>query len=167
MGTGVLTAVVSGVFSIATGMASVWLKHYLEHRPLAQQPRKPKTYSPSTTWSARRPLILFLAGFFLGVTSRAIRPIVGGDVYYESIASIALLGGACVVLAWNHGRSKHGFWLYQLETLTLWAAYDCGWSAVQGGVWSELVIDTAAIWLACALVGGALTAIAGRIRRTT
>jgi hypothetical protein len=151
METAVVSAVLSGVFSLL----AVWLKHWLEHRRPNAQPG-----------GVGRALAVVAVGFCIGVASRVARSGIPGPMHYETLLSIALLGGICLVLAWTDGRAGRGVLPYQLEAFALWAAFDAGWSLIHGGLWSDLIITSAGFWIACAIAGGIVAAVAGRTRRT-
>ena len=174
METALLTAVISGLFSLATALGSVWLKHYLEqhHTPPAASPRQATAEDRTRVQGARglsysRPLVILFSGFVIGVLSRALRSAISGPVHYETLLSVVLLAGACLALALDHRRARRGFWPYQLEVFALWAAYTSGWSVVHGYVWSDLLSSTIMLWLACAVVGGIVVVLARRGARAS
>ena len=162
METAIVTCVISGVFSLATALGSVWLKHNLEQRDPAPVPSKRKVTGEKRVivhyergWSLSRPLAVLLGGFVIGIMSRILRPrLQFGRVHYEMLATLVLLAVIGILLMLIHRKSRRGFWLYQLETISLWAAFTSGWSLTHGYVWSDLLTTTAGWWLAWALAGG-------------
>lgn len=171
METAVVTSLISGAFSLATAVLSVWLKQYLEERrrtvavaqPQAARVEGVEVRSVPRHWNVSRPFLVLLGGFIVGVVSRTLRDVMrSGGVHYEALLSIVLLGGTCLVLALNHRKSEQGFWPYQLEVFALWAAYTSGWSLVHGHVWSDLIALTFLWWMACAFVGGLVVIVARR-----
>jgi hypothetical protein len=55
----------------------------------------------------------------------------------------------------HHSRaaSGRGLALFELEALSLWAAYAFGWSVVHGSVWGDLVSFTLLSWFSSAVLG--------------
>ncbi|MHA7600469.1 hypothetical protein ACX12L_11060 [Alicycliphilus sp. T452] len=168
METAVITSLIAGVFSLATALGSVWLKHHLESR----DSKPANTPSPSPLAPARkgeppavprRPLGLLLGraaaviatGVFLGAVSRGVRNWLPGPVHYEAIASLALLALVSLVLALAR-QARH--LSYQLEVFSLWAAFLAGWSLIHRSVWSDAVFSFGMGWLACAVVGSVVIA---------
>ncbi len=169
METALLTAAISGLFSLATALASVWLKHYLEqHHTVPAAGAQPAAAEQRTRvqgargLSFSRPLVILVSGFVIGVLSRALRSAIRGPVHYEALLSILLLAAICLALALDHRRARRGFWPYQLEVFALWAAFTSGWSVVHGHVWSDLLSMTIMLWLACAVVGGIVVSLTRR-----
>lgn len=162
METAILTSLISGCFSLATALGSVWLKHHLESRARsvetarAPSAAKAKGSSPSRQMSMARPLVVLLVGLVIGVVSRALRPHIMGPVHYEAIVTLGLLVAVTLALVLSHRQSSHGLWPFQLEAFSLWAAFASGWSLMHGGVWTDLIAVAVPWWLGCAVVGGAM-----------
>lgn len=170
METAVITSLIAGVFSLATALGSVWLKHHLENRdskpsstpPLSHPTRKRERPAPSLTPLGSllgRAAAIITIGVTLGAISRVARNWVPGPVHYEAIASLTLLALASLVLALAR-QARH--LPYQLELFSLWAAFLTGWSIVHRSVWSDAVFSFGVGWLACAVVGVVVVAFRQR-----
>ena len=165
METAIITSLIAGCFSLATALGTVWLKHYLETRtpsstPVQASPRPPAPPSPPTFGRPSAILVRATAvvaiGFILGAASRVIRDAIPGPVHYEAIVSLAVLVVVSALLAFSHRRARNSMWVYQLEVFSLWAAFESGWSLVNGGIWSDALFAFGAWWLGCAVLGAVL-----------
>lgn len=148
----ILTAVITGIFSLVTGLASIWLKDYLERR----RSDIPESKEDKRESSTSRAFLLLLFGLILGAGSRSLRG--SGPIHYETILALAILAVATLVMALHHRQSKSGFWPFQLELISLWFAFTAGWSLIHGSVWSDLLVTTGAWWIGSAFVGGIIVA---------
>jgi hypothetical protein len=148
----ILTAVITGIFSLVTGLASIWLKDYLERR----RSDIPESRERKRESSSSRAFLLLLFGLILGVVSRLLRG--SGPIHYETILALALLAVATLVMVLHHRQSKSGFWPFQLELISLWFAFTAGWILIHGSVWSDLLVTTGAWWIGSAFVGGIIVA---------
>ena len=173
METAVITSLISGAFSLATALGAVWLKHYLETRPqpsaparapeaAAQTPRPQSARKHSLASLLIRACVVIVVGFALGAISRVARDWFTGPIHYEAVASLFVLVLISLVLALRRPSLGARTWLYQLEVLSLWAAYLSAWSLVNRAVWSDAVVTFSAWWLGCAVLGGVLVAIRAR-----
>lgn len=166
----ILTTFITGVFSLLSALGSVWLQDRLERRrpapprepAAAPQPSREKAGPPpaaASGWSWRRPFLVFLGAFVFGVATRALRPVFGHGIHWESLIAILTLAAVSLWLAIDHRRGRSRFWPYQLEALALWLAWASGWSAVHGSAWSDLIVVGFLWWLGCAVVGGLVAAV--------
>ena len=144
----ILTTIITGAFSLVTGLASVWLKDHLERRRLSERDSK----KPKEGRRSSRAFMVLLAGLVLGSASRALRG--RGPVHYEAIVALGILIVIALFLAINHRKSSNGFWPFQLEIVSLWFAFAAGWSLVHGSIWGDIVSFTVAWWIGSALIGG-------------
>ena len=173
METAVMTSLISGAFSLATALGAVWLKHYLESRPqpsaparapeaTPEIPRPQPASQPSLASLLIRACVVIVVGFALGAMSRVARDWFTGSIHYEAIASLFVLVLLSLVLALRRPSRGARTWLYQLEVLSLWAAFLSAWSLINWAVWSDAVMTFSAWWLGCAVLGGVLVAIRAR-----
>jgi hypothetical protein len=179
----ITTAIVSGTFALAGSLGSVWLKDYLEQRRQARlppvntapsRPSAPAAPRPVPTQalpraaSRLRPLMIALFGFGVGAVSSFVRPMFPPPTHPEAIASLVVLGLAVLSFVAYHSRlaPDRSVALFELETLSLWAAFACGWSIVHGGVWSDFVVSTIGAWLVSAVAGLLLVPIVRNLRTT-
>jgi hypothetical protein len=167
MDKGILTTVITGIFSLFTALGSVWLKDLLERRRLttAQKPTEEEARHPPPVlvplWSWKRPLLVFFGAFALGLVTRALRPLFAHGIHWESVIAIFVLAAVSLWLAIDHRRGGRRFWPFELEVLALWLAWASGWTAVHGSAWSDLIAVAVLWWLGCAAVGG-LIAVTGK-----
>lgn len=149
----ILSTVISGVFSLLTGLASIWLNNRLEFRTRS----KHGLGKPKNRHSISRVFLIFILGLTLGSAAMASRQYDNGPTHYGTLFSLCLLILIALFLAFNHRKSTKGFWPYQLEIISLWFAYGAGFSLVMGKVWSDIITVTVAWWLGLALAGGVIT----------
>lgn len=174
----IATALVSGTFTVVASLGSVWLKDYLERRRQAPSPPKgppgagapPRPSAPPAplrAGSRLRPLVVALSGFVVGAVSSFVRPMFPGPAHPEAIASLVILGLIVLSLIAYHAKvvPGRGVALFELETLSLWAAFAFGWSVVHGSVWSDFVFSTLMLWLISAVAGLVLIPLVRRISR--
>lgn len=190
----ILSTIISGIFSVSAAVGTVLLKDYLDRRRIrdapspatVESPSEPATLSktPSPSATARSaakptrhivstlliPFSIVVGGALLGIVTRLLRPYAKvGLVHYEVLAALAILIAICIILVVRN-RKSHGFsghLLFQLENLTLWAGFTCGWALVHGYFWSDLVVFILAWWLGCSLLGSIILAVLQKKRRTT
>ena len=137
-------AIIAGIFSIISALASIWLKDYLERKrtsiPSSSEKakfRKEQKEMLAPRWNIFRPLIILFGGFFIG----------GMNTPFGSPLLVLVSLG----LALNHRH--RGFWLFQLEIFTLWAAFlSGGWAIGYPLLWSLNYVII--YWLGCAIIGG-------------
>ena len=170
----ILTTVITGIFSLAAALGSVWLKDLLERRRLAFGSRPGGAEVPATPPTAQprsrgrlRPLFVFLGGFALGIINRALEPFFGSIHWVVNWVFVIIIGGVAFRMALSHRRSGASFWPYELEVSAIWTAWAAGWSLVHGGVWDATVRAALFFWLICAVVGGAIVLTGGKYKRAT
>jgi hypothetical protein len=172
----IATAIISGSFAVAGSLGSVWLKDYLERRsrirtaqpaPSDRIPAVPP--HPATSVVAvtpvpgfrLRPLFIALIGFAVGAVPYSLLPMPRLLVRPKIVA----LGILCVVVLFliiHHARllPGRGLGLFQLEVLSLWAAFAFGASLVYGPIssrWStpltDYYVDALGPWVISATAG--------------
>ena len=169
MSESVVQALIAGVFSILSALASTWLQEHLRNRRVESAPSEtspaptgPALEATPTSW--RRPATIVVASCLLGLLTRSLRSVLDvGGLHVEVVLALAVMLTAVVLLARFHGR--RGWQLgFELENLALWAGFASGWSLLHGGVWSDLLGLVGPFWLGSALVGGLLVAVEARER---
>lgn len=169
----IATAIISGTFAIAGSLGSVWLKDYLERRRQAHPttastgpggpPAPPASAMPPRSAVALpRPLGVALGGFALGAAAAALRNVSHAVTDLGELAATAILALVVIVSIVHHARSRidRSVALFELEALSLWAAFTFGWTLVHGSLWSDLVAFSVIGWLASALGGAVLVPLA-------
>lgn len=165
----VLKTIVTGFFSLATALLSIWLKDALERKRIAKEAPERSGVWRETKARARAPkirsrswvrlIVVLVAAFIVGMGSRYIRSSFQGPVHWEFIISLTVLLIGSLYLALRN-RSAGSAWIFQLELLALWLAFASGWTAVHGSVWSDLVVVIALYWFGCAVVGALIVTVA-------
>jgi hypothetical protein len=157
METAIVTSLISGIFALATALASVWLKHHLEHRsppkasPAEAAPRQAAVRGES--FSLFRSAFVLVTAFVVGALFSKYKT-TGAQETMALVGLYSFIGLAFIGLVLTHRRSLRGFWPYQLDCLALWAAFASGYSLVRGNIWSDLIFSTTMFWIAFAIVGG-------------
>lgn len=149
----ILSTVISGVFSLLTGLASIWLSNSIERRTRSEH----GLGKPEKHHSVSRVFLIFIVGLILGAAAMVSRQYDKSPNHYGTLISLCLLIVIALFLAFNHRKSARGLWPYQLEIISLWFAYGAGFSLVMGNVWSDMVTVIVAWWLGLALAGGIIT----------
>ncbi len=173
MDSNVATALVSGIFSIVSAFGAVYLKEYLDYRKAsAHKPLQRTAPVPDVPLSAemplikapvptarvaisiRRPIVIVVGSFLLGVVTRTSRDFMRfGSTHLEVLMALVVLIGLAIAFAMFH-RRRSSQPAFQLENLALWSAYSSGWSLIHGGIWSDFVVVHIPWWLGCCVVGG-------------
>jgi hypothetical protein len=176
----VVVSLITGVFSLLTAIASIYLKDHLERcrtadkKPAATELKKesPKTtvaVAPTVSVSRVnwwRPVALTCGCWVIGNIGRALSDMLSfNGLHVEALASLILLTLIAVALVIYHSRTVNGFAFltYQLEAFAIWAGYSSGWSMVHGSAWENMIRVNLAGWLACAVVGGFVFVVLRRI----
>lgn len=196
----VSTTIISGVFTVAGSLASIWLKDYLERRKEArpatapqpapaaapgpasspvgtevpetgpvpsQAPTLPPVARAASAPGWRRPVLIALTGFLIGVVSSFVRPMLSGPMHPEAIGSLMLLILIALFGVAHHAGSGpgRGVIVFELEMVSLWAAFVFGWSLVHGSLWSDFVAFGIVGWLGSAVGGLVLIPLVRSVRR--
>ena len=167
----IVTTLITGIFSLLTALGSVWLKDLLERRRLVpvqkptavQEPSEEKVKHPPPVmvsgWTWKRPLFVFFGAFVFGLFTRALRPLFGGGIHWETLIAVLVLASASLWMAIDHRRARSSFWPYELEVLALWLAWASGWSVIHGSAWSDHIVVSCLWWLGCAVISGIVVSI--------
>lgn len=108
---------------------------------------------------ARRWIAFFgVVALAIGIVSRLVRPMIDGPIHYESIVSGLLLIALCFVLlgllkSFPFQRALVGL---LIGLFAIWCGYFCGWTAVHGSVWDDLIAVAAMMWLVSSLTGSVI-----------
>ena len=183
----IVSTIMSGVFAIAAALGSIVVKIYLDRRqgeasmlheapvinpyeppvvPEAVSERQPSESRVDPTSFSRRvlliPITTVFVGTIVGIVSRLLRPYANvGGTHYETLAALIILLVGCLVLI-NVNQLSHvlsGHVLYQLENLAMWSGFACGWSAIHGDFWGDLIGVSIAWWFGCSVFGSVLLAL--------
>lgn len=165
------TAVVSGLFSLAATLGSVWLKDRLERGRAANAKTLPSTADRPRSGTAalgypaklRVPAVV-VGAFLVGVLFTATESNPSNVIPMALIGILVAMVLASVVFHARKGSGRGLKW-FQLEVVALWAAHVSGWSLA--AYLSDLSLVTIAIsgelltfsfggWVASAVVGGLL-----------
>ena len=149
----ILSAIISGVFSLLTGLVSIWLSNRMERLARSQN----SLTKPKKRRSISRVFLIFVVGLILGAGAMASRQYDQGHTHYGNMISQCLLIVFALFLAFSHRKRNRGFWPYQLEIVSLWFAYGTGFSLVMGRVWMDLFAVVVAYWIGSAILGGIIT----------
>ena len=116
------------------------------------------------------PTSIILGAFMLGVIAPIIRPYTEyNGTHVEALVSLLLLFVASISLVIHNRRIARlaGHLRFQLENVTLWAAFVCGWILIERYAWGNLVSVMGAWALSCGFLGSLLLAITPWFRRPT
>lgn len=173
METTIITAIISGFFSLAATFGSIWLKHWLERPRSENVGFSPGTQTPERglpTRSARRgisrPIIILVSGFVLGILTNTLHDTMvemGTRGFNWGFLAFLALCAICLILVFIHRKSRGGFWHYQLDVLILWAASLTGFSIARGNLWSDAIAMHIMSWILAAVIGGIIVAATRKI----
>ena len=149
----ILSTIISGIFSLVTGLASIWLSNRMERRSR----RKYGLPEIKRAHSNARVFLIFIFGLMLGATTMLSRHYGHQMMDIVELVTSWLLILIALFLAFNHRKITRGFWPYQLEIISLGFAYGAGYSLVKGYIWDDLVFFLVVWWLGAALIGGIIT----------
>lgn len=160
----IITAVISGMFSLAVALGSIWFEHWLKKPRIANEGILAETSvsSENELQSARganiiRPITILVVSLLLGIFSEILHGTmlqVGQRIYEWGFLAFVAAGVLCLILIFVHRKSPAGFWFYQFEIIILWAAFLSGFSIVHGGIWMDAVSAILMVWFVSAVIGG-------------
>ena len=168
METAILTTIISGLFSIATVLSSVWLKHYLENQQprLTNSPTEPEkktvimVQDAAESGNALEIVAIIVGGFIAGLLSRFSGLWLHSDIV-QLVPVIATIA-TCLWIAVRNRRRRVGILFYELEALGICTAFVSGWSLVVGRFMKGAILASGVLWIACAVVGGLVVLVANR-----
>src|SRR5919106_172903 len=150
----ITTAIISGSFAVAGCFGSVLLRAYLERRGQGRVSQP----APSDRTARLRPLFIAFIGFAAGIASCLLAPMFFPQPFYgvEMVLFCILLLVVLFAII-HHGRSSlaRGLVIYQLEVLSLWAAFAFGGSLAHGFImpWRDYFEDALAGWIVSEVAG--------------
>lgn len=172
MDANILSSLISGVFSALSALGAVYLRHYLD-RESSPNPSTNPTPDPAperahTFWdklplfgtlrgTARRVVLLLLAGCVFGYIAPLVNAYYGYDTLHAFLVVLSLAGFS-LFLAYLH-RTRGSQLQYQLENVVLWTAFLSIWSIFIGELATTIIRPTMFVWLATAIVGGLLISV--------
>jgi uncharacterized membrane-anchored protein len=169
MDVSIITAIISGIFSVVAAFGSIWLKYRLDQQTAKEKeitsestiPDKPVS-SPRPWAGVIRPLLILIAGFSFGILSEVLDQTMvetGSRGYNWGFLAFVALCIICLILIFIHRRLPKGLWSYQLDVLILWSANLFGFSLGRGSLWSDAIAFSVTAWIISALVGGIMVLI--------
>jgi hypothetical protein len=191
----IATLIISGSLAVVGCFGAVWLKAYLQRRgqgrvsqltPSDRTAVSSYTHGPFFTGeslppaplyadegprSRLRPLFIALIGFAAGIASCLLAPLFSpksSDIEMLLFGVLLLLVLLAVI---HHGRSSlpRGLVIFQLEVLSLWAAFAFGGSLAHGFIipWRGYLEDALAGWLVSEVAGLFLIPLVRRLPQRT
>ncbi|MFZ5637660.1 MAG: hypothetical protein ACOY82_13855 [Pseudomonadota bacterium] len=165
MDTSIVTSLISGAFAMGAALGSVWLKHRLE------RPQKPSGNArfeggekvgenSGKKWFFPRLLLIVSLSFLTGFLLQRYRESWATFLFFAAVL-FSFIGLVRAGLG-----SRSGFWLYQLDAIMLWGAFESGYIFSRGRVWSDALFTSIVFWIGFAVLGGGIILIA-RLRRSS
>ena len=149
---------------MATALGSVWLKHTLEHPRTRIDDTEDGRIQPKSSLGIARPVLVlalsFAAGLGIGFIGQAdeLRRMLGQVMFF----AFTIVSFFTLVLF--HRRSRSGLWLYQLDSIVLWAAFMSGNYVGMQRLDSDFAGGALVFWFGFLVVGGIII-LATRPRR--